>query len=145
MPAYSPPCESTLTTSGARHPTCLADTQVCAMVPTRTVTEDTMKCNRIYKHKSGFQGGYSLPKSTLVSKMCKTKPAPDCLRGRSVVSCEPLLQASPYCSFGPASTSDLPRSLPVNFSKFLMKRPARSLAFVSHSAGSAYVSRGSRM
>ena len=39
-------------------------------------------------------------------------------------------------NFGPAATSDLPSSLPVNFAKFLMKRPARSSALVFHSAAS---------
>ena len=38
-----------------------------------------------------------------------------------------------YQSFGPAATRLLPSSLPVNFTKFLMKRSARSLAFASHS------------
>ena len=35
-------------------------------------------------------------------------------------------------NFGPAATNALPASLPVNFTKFLMKRPARSFAFSSH-------------
>lgn len=38
-----------------------------------------------------------------------------------------------YFSFGPAATSFLPSSLPVNFVKFLTKRPARSSAFTSQS------------
>ena len=38
-------------------------------------------------------------------------------------------------NFGPAATSALPVSFVVYFSKFLMKRPARSLAFSSHCAG----------
>ena len=40
-------------------------------------------------------------------------------------------------NFGPASTKALPASLPVNFAKFLMKRPAKSSAFLFHSAASA--------
>lgn len=40
-------------------------------------------------------------------------------------------------SLGPAGTRALPAALKVNFSKFLMKRAARSLAFSSHCAGSA--------
>ena len=43
----------------------------------------------------------------------------------------PLL---PDYSFGPAATRALPASFPSYFTKFLMKRPARSLAFSSHSA-----------
>lgn len=35
-------------------------------------------------------------------------------------------------NFGPASTNALPASAPVNLLKFLMKRPAKSLAFSSH-------------
>ena len=37
-----------------------------------------------------------------------------------------------YYNFGPAATNALPASLPVNLAKFLMKRPAKSLAFSSH-------------
>jgi len=40
-------------------------------------------------------------------------------------------------SLGPASTRALPSSLPVYFSKFLMNRADRSLAFSSHTEGSA--------
>lgn len=40
-------------------------------------------------------------------------------------------------NFGPAATSFLPASLPVNLAKFLMKRSARSLAFTSQSAAFA--------
>ncbi len=40
-------------------------------------------------------------------------------------------------NFGPAATSALPASLPVNLAKFLMKRSARSLALASHCAASA--------
>ena len=40
-------------------------------------------------------------------------------------------------SCGPAATRDLPSSLPVYFTKFLMKRPARSFALVYHSEASA--------
>ena len=39
-----------------------------------------------------------------------------------------------FYSFGPAATRALPASLPSYLAKFLMKRPARSLAFSSHSA-----------
>ena len=46
---------------------------------------------------------------------------------------------------GPASTNAFPASFVVYLAKFLMKRPARSFAFTSHSAASAYVLRGSRM
>ena len=42
------------------------------------------------------------------------------------------ISCSDYSKWGPAATSDLPSSLPVNFEKFLMKRPARSLAFSFH-------------
>ena len=42
-----------------------------------------------------------------------------------------------YYNFGPAATSALPASLPVNLAKFLMKRSARSLALASHCAASA--------
>jgi hypothetical protein len=35
-------------------------------------------------------------------------------------------------NFGPAATKALPASFPVNLEKFLMKRPAKSLAFSSH-------------
>ena len=48
-------------------------------------------------------------------------------------------------ALGPASTRALPASLPVYFLKFFSKREARSFAFASHSAASAYVSRGSSM
>ena len=40
-------------------------------------------------------------------------------------------------SWGPAATRALPASLPVYFTKFFTKRPARSLAFSSHWAASA--------
>ena len=40
-------------------------------------------------------------------------------------------------SFGPAATKALPASFVVNFSKFLMKREDRSLAFSSHAFLSA--------
>ena len=40
-------------------------------------------------------------------------------------------------NFGPAATSFLPASLPVNLAKFLMKRSAKSLAFTSQSAAFA--------
>lgn len=40
-------------------------------------------------------------------------------------------------NFGPAATSDLPSSLPVNLLKFLMKRPARSSALTVHSSAVA--------
>ena len=40
-------------------------------------------------------------------------------------------------NFGPAATSALPASFPVNLAKFLMKRSARSLALASHCAASA--------
>ena len=40
-------------------------------------------------------------------------------------------------SFGPAATRALPASLVSYLAKFLMKRPARSFAFSSHTAGSA--------
>lgn len=43
-----------------------------------------------------------------------------------------VLQFVDY-NLGPAATNALPASLPVNFAKFLMKRPARSCAFASHS------------
>ncbi len=52
--------------------------------------------------------------------------------------CSRLLYLS-YCliafdyNFGPAATRALPAALPVYFSKFLMKRPAKSFALVSHS------------
>ena len=46
-------------------------------------------------------------------------------------------QLSTYYSFGPAATSALPASLPSYFLKFLMKRAARSSAFLFHSAASA--------
>ena len=42
-----------------------------------------------------------------------------------------------YYSCGPADTSALPASLLSYFAKFLMKRPARSFALVSHSEASA--------
>ena len=42
-----------------------------------------------------------------------------------------------YISLGPAATSDFPSALPVNLSKFLMKRPAKSFALVSHTDLSA--------
>ena len=47
------------------------------------------------------------------------------------------VQPSTYYSFGPAATSALPASLPSYFLKFLMKRAARSSAFLFHSAASA--------
>ena len=47
------------------------------------------------------------------------------------------ISCSDYSKWGPAATSDLPSSLPVNFEKFLMKRPARSLAFSFHCEASA--------
>ena len=40
-------------------------------------------------------------------------------------------------NLGPAATRALPASLPSYFLKFLMKRPARSSAFLFHSAASA--------
>ncbi len=40
-------------------------------------------------------------------------------------------------NFGPAATKALPASFPSYFLKFLMKRPARSSAFLFHSAASA--------
>ena len=40
---------------------------------------------------------------------------------------------SDYFTFGPAATSFLPASLPVNFEKFFTKRLARSSAFTSQS------------
>ena len=46
---------------------------------------------------------------------------------------------------GPAATSALPAAFPSYLAKFLTNLAARSLAFVSHSAASAYVSRGSRI
>ena len=82
--------------------------------------------------------GYLQPDSSAVKK----------IRSGSRPGAAPVVERlSPQSSqsFGPASTRDLPSSLPVNFSKFLMKRPARSLAFSSHWLASAYVSRGSRM
>ncbi len=42
-----------------------------------------------------------------------------------------------YISLGPAAISDFPSALPVNLSKFLMKRPAKSFALVSHTDLSA--------
>ena len=42
-----------------------------------------------------------------------------------------------YLSFGPAFTSFLPAALPSYLWKFLMKRDARSSAFLFHSSGSA--------
>ena len=48
-----------------------------------------------------------------------------------------LIGLSADYSWGPASTRALPASLPVYFTKFLMKRAARSSAFLSHSVGSA--------
>ena len=48
-------------------------------------------------------------------------------------------------SWGPALTNALPASLPVYFTKFLMKRPAKSWAFPSQTFASAYVSRGSKI
>ena len=56
----------------------------------------------------------------------------DKLKARTV--CQRRLAAY---SWGPAATRALPSSLPVYFSKFLMKRADRSLALVSHSAASA--------
>ena len=46
---------------------------------------------------------------------------------------------------GPATTNALPASFPSYLAKFLIKRDAKSLAFSSHCAASAYVSRGSRI
>ena len=46
-------------------------------------------------------------------------------------------------SRGPAATSFLPSSVSVNLPKLSMKSPAKERAFSSHSAGPAYVRRGS--
>ena len=48
-----------------------------------------------------------------------------------------LIRYSFNYSCGPAATRALPASLPVYFTKFLVKRAARSFAFTSHSAASA--------
>lgn len=45
-----------------------------------------------------------------------------------------ILHTPSFYNLGPAATRALPASLPSYFLKFLMKRPARSLAFSSHSA-----------
>ena len=42
-----------------------------------------------------------------------------------------------YASFGPAATNALPAALPSYFTKFLMKRPARSCALPSQTETSA--------
>ncbi len=44
-----------------------------------------------------------------------------------------LISVIDYYSFGPAATRALPAALPVNFSKFLIKRLAKSSALVFHS------------
>lgn len=43
-----------------------------------------------------------------------------------------VVMLSVIYNFGPAATRALPASLPSYFLKFLMKRPAKSLAFSSH-------------
>ena len=51
----------------------------------------------------------------------------------------------PYSALGPALTKALPASLDSYLTKFLTNLEAKSAAFLSHSAGLAYVSLGSKI
>ncbi len=86
--------------------------------------KDTKKQKGIPKHYCTKCYFYTFFIKLFIYKYKKGSPQTD----------EPLsycLIVSDY-NFGPASTKALPASLPVNLAKFLMKRPAKSLAFSSH-------------
>ena len=64
-------------------------------------------------------------------------PTPRFIQKMSSAEAEDIFVSYWDYSLGPASTRALPASLPVYLTKFLMNRPARSLALVSHSDTSA--------
>ena len=98
------------------------------------------------KIKSGNSASATSPRKFSQKEYRKySSPNKEPLPAQKKRGCRLQRQPRPYYeaftmmnyNFGPAATSFLPASLPVNLAKFLMKRSAKSLAFTSQSAAFA--------